>query len=156
MGDYILREIDRIGELLRALLDRAGALRHAGSGLQLRETTPDSLPDTAAGRIRDAEAGLRDTIRNGLRTEAGIDIDALAASPDPVRHLTDRHGLAEEHLELLAELLFDLAAAAPDRAEQRRLARTADALCRHLDACGAPASFGRYLLLQKLEQYLNP
>lgn len=146
MGDYILREIDRIGQLLRALLDRAGALGHTGSGPQLSETTHD----TAAG------APLRETVRGELLTQLGLDLDTLAADPDFARRLADEHGLRDEHLELLAELCFALASEADSPAERRRMACATRAIYRHLDENHAPASFNRFLLLERLEQYLEP
>ena len=132
MEDFILREIDRIGTLLRALLEKTGALRQAGESRRLCETA-------------------RSELLGGL----GLDLDALLASEDFIDRLTADHGFAEEHLELAAELLADLAGATDDRPERQRLAAAALAIYRRLDAAGAPASFNRYYVLLDLEQYIK-
>ena len=132
MEDFILREIDRIGTLLRALLEKTGALRQAGESRRLCETA-------------------RSELLGGL----GLDLDALLASEDFIDRLTADHGFAEEHLELAAELLADLAGATDDRPGRQRLAAAALAIYRRLDAAGAPASFNRYYVLHDLEQYIK-
>ena len=38
MEDYILREIDKIGKLIEALLQKAGILRRSGAGEAVCET----------------------------------------------------------------------------------------------------------------------
>ncbi|MDE7123771.1 MAG: hypothetical protein K2N93_05635, partial [Alistipes sp.] len=128
MEDFILREIDRIGTLLRALLEKTGALRQAGESRRLCETA-----------------------RSELLGDLGLDLDALLASEDFIDRLTADHGFAEEHLELAAELLADLAGATDDRPGRQRLAAAALAIYRRLDAAGAPASFNRYYVLPDLE-----
>lgn len=130
MGDYILREIDRIGALLRALLDRAGALRHSPE----RER-------------------LAAEVRSELTAGLGIDPDALLADPNPADRLSSDHGFTEEHLELAAELLTDLAGASSDDEERRRLAAAALTIYRRLDEAGAPVSFNRYFILNELNRY---
>lgn len=130
MGDYILREIDRIGALLRALLDRAGALRHSP-----------------------ARERLAAEVRAELTAGPDIDLDALLADPDPVGRLSSDHGFTEEHLELAAELLADLAGATADEAERQRLAAAALTIYRRLDEADAPASFNRFFILNELNQY---
>lgn len=132
MGDYILREIDRIGALLRALLDRAGALRHSPE----RER-------------------LAAEVRSELTAGLGIDPDALLADPDALLadRLSSDHGFTEEHLELAAELLTDLAGASSDDEERRRLAAAALTIYRRLDEAGAPVSFNRYFILNELNRY---
>lgn len=132
MEDFILREIDRIGTLLRALLEKTGALRQAGENRRLCETA-------------------RSELLGGL----GLDLDALLASEDFIDRLTADHGFAEEHLELAAELLTDLAGASSDDEERRRLAAAALRIYHRLDEAGAPVSFNRYFILNDLERYIK-
>ena len=127
MEDYIVREIDRIGELLRGLLLRMGA----GSGTERQQ-------------VEACRAELFDAI--------GLELDALLAEEDFIGELRGRYGFGEEHLESFAELLFGLCRASEDAAERRRLAACTVAVCRRLDAAGAPPSLGRYLILQQLEE----
>lgn len=127
MEDYIVREIDRIGVLLRGLLARLGA----GCG---------------GKEERAAEC------RRELRAELGLELDALLAEEDFIGVLRGRCGFGEEHLEPFAELLFGLFRASEDAAERRRLAGCAATLCRRLDAAGFPPSWNRLLILRELEE----
>lgn len=43
MEDYILREIDKIGKLIEALLQKAGILRRSGAGEAVCETARTEL-----------------------------------------------------------------------------------------------------------------
>ena len=45
MEDYILREIDKIGKLIEALLQRAGILRRSGAGEAVCETARTELAE---------------------------------------------------------------------------------------------------------------
>lgn len=132
MEDFILREIDKIGTLLRALLERTGLL------------------------VRSDDPGqARSVVRTELLEGLGTELDALLDDPDPGRLLAERHGFAEEHLEQFARLLFELLPAEPQRAERSRMARAIAAIHRYLDECRAPASFDRYRILEELNEYLN-
>ena len=45
MEDYILREIDKIGKLIEALLHKAGILRRSGAGEAVCETARTELAE---------------------------------------------------------------------------------------------------------------
>ena len=45
MEDYILREINRIGELIAALLDKIGLLKKSGAPELIRETAKTELAE---------------------------------------------------------------------------------------------------------------
>ena len=130
MEDFILREIDKIGVLLRGMLHKIGILR--------RSDAPETVGPTAKTELADR-----------------LDIEALLAEEDFVSVLVERHGFGPDDLELFAELLADLAAAAETSDEARRCAATACAVYRHPDAHKAPASLGRYYILKELAKY-NP
>ena len=119
MEDFILREIDKIGGLLRGMLHKIGILR--------RSDAPETVGPTAKTELADR-----------------LDIEALLAEEDFVSVLVERHGFGPDDLELFAELLADLAAAAETSDEARRCAAAACAVYRHPDAHKAPASLGRY------------
>ena len=83
MEDYILREIDKIGKLIEALLQKAGILRRSGAGEAVCETAWTEL----------AEA-------------LDLDIDTLLAREDFIGVLIREYGFSDENLEKFAELLF--------------------------------------------------
>ena len=66
MEDYILREIDKIGKLIEALLQKAGILRRSGAGEAVCETA-----------------------RTELAEALDLDIDTLLAREDFIGVLTD-------------------------------------------------------------------
>ncbi|WP_295936908.1 hypothetical protein [uncultured Alistipes sp.] len=132
MEDYILREINKIGELIAALLGKIGLLKRSGAAEAIRETARTELLDTL-----------------------DLDIDALLANDDFIAVLTDEHKFSEENLERFAELLFDLTAASSDRDERIRLAAGIGAIYSYLDAKKAPASVNRYYILKDLKQYIK-
>ena len=132
MEDFILREIDKIGTPLRALLERAGMLVRS-----------DDPGETLA------------VVRTELLEGLGTELDALLDDPDPGRLLAERHGFGEEHLEQFARLLFELVAAEPQRTERYRMARAIAAIHRYLDERRAPVSFDRYRILAALNEYLE-
>lgn len=90
MEDYILREIDKIGKLIEALLQKAGILRRSGAGEAVCETA-----------------------RTELAEALDLDIDTLLAREDFIGVLIREYGFSDENLEKFAELLFDFAAASP-------------------------------------------
>ena len=126
MEDYILREIDKIGKLIEALLQKAGILRRSGAGEAVCETA-----------------------RTELAEALDLDIDTLLAREDFIGVLTREYGFSDENLEKFAELLF--AAASPDRDATVRLACGITAIYRYLDEKKAPVSLNRYYILKELE-----
>ena len=83
MEDYILREIDKIGKLIEALLQKAGILRRSGAGEAVCETAWTEL----------AEA-------------LDLDIDTLLAREDFIGVLIREYGFSDENLEKFAELFL--------------------------------------------------
>ena len=128
MEDYILREIDKIGKLIEALLQKAGILRRSGAGEAVCETAWTEL----------AEA-------------LDLDIDTLLAREDFIGVLIREYGFSDANLEKFAELLLEFAAASPDRDATVRLACGITAICRDLDEKKAPVSLNRYYSLEELE-----
>ncbi len=133
MEDFILREIDKIGQLLRSLLHRLGLRRTA-------EMPTDELVETT---------------KSELIERLDLDIDTLLRDERFVERLVAEYGFGENDLEACAELLADLAAAAETHDEQCRLAAAACTVYQHQEAHGAPASINRYYVLKELARY-NP
>lgn len=132
MEDYILREINRIGELIAALLNKVGLLKRSGSPEQIGTATKTELAQTL-----------------------DIDIDTLLGGKDFIGRLTQEYGFSDDNLDKFAELLADLAAASDDRSERIRLAAAVGAIYGHLDARKVPVSLNRYYILKDLEKYIK-
>ena len=132
MEDYILREINRIGELIAALLDKIGLLKKSGAPELIRETAKTELAE-----------------------KLNLDIDTLLAGEDFIGRLTDEYGFGDQELDKFAELLFDMVAASEQHAERLRLAAAVGAIYSYLDAKKAPASLNRYYILKDLDKYIK-
>jgi len=130
MEDYILREINRIGELIAALMAKIGLMRQSASPEQIRTTAKTELAE-----------------------KLDIDIDTLLDEADFIGRLTDEYGFGDQELDKFAELLFDMVAASEQHAERLRLA--AAAIYSYLDAKKAPASLNRYYILKDLDKYIK-
>ena len=78
MEDYILREIDKIGKLIEALLQKAGILRRSGR---------EAVCETAWTELAEA---------------LDLDIDTLLAREDFIGVLTREYGFSDENLEKFA------------------------------------------------------
>lgn len=130
MEDYILREINRIGELIAALLNKIGLMRQSASPEQIRTTAKTELAEK-------------------------LDIDTLLDELDFIGRLTDEYGFGDQELDKFAELLFDMAAASEQHAERLRLAAAVGAIYSYLDAKKAPASLNRYYILKDLDKYIK-
>ena len=128
MEDYILREINRIGELIAALMAKIGLMRQSASPEQIRTELAEKLD---------------------------IDIDTLLDEPDFIGRLTDEYGFGDQELDKFAELLFDMVAASEQHAERLRLAAAVGAIYSYLDAKKAPASLNRYYILKDLDKYIK-
>ena len=130
MEDYILREINRIGELIAALMAKIGLMRQSASPEQIRTTAKTELAEK-------------------------LDIDTLLDEPDFIGRLTDEYGFGDQELDKFAELLFDMVAASEQHAERLRLAAAVVAIYSYLDAKKAPASLNRYYILKDLDKYIK-
>ena len=82
MGDYLLREIDRIGRMIEAVMEK----------LRLRRNTHSTQ---VAGPVAVAE----------LMSELGLDLEQLASCDDPVATLCGEYGYSPANLQQLSELL---------------------------------------------------
>lgn len=132
MEDYILREINRIGELIAALMAKIGLMRQSASPEQIRTTAKTELAE-----------------------KLDIDIDTLLDDADFIGRLSGEYGFGDQELDKFAELLSDMAAASEQHAERLRLAAAVGAIYSYLDAKKAPASLNRYYILKDLDKYLK-
>ena len=107
MEDYILREIDRIGEMLLKIARKMGLFL-------------DEVPDYSLSDVKD-EFG-----------KAGFpyDLDTVLRQGNPVRYLADDCGISDQGLESFIDIIFH-----SDLDEDRKEALLRDALA-YLDAKG--------------------
>lgn len=108
MEDYLIREIDRIGEMLMQIARRLGLL--GGD-------TPDySLPDV---QQEFSKAGCP------------IDLDELLRQDNPILYLVEKKNISDHGLETLIDIIFHT-----DLEEERKEALLKDALA-YLDGKGS-------------------
>ena len=107
MEDFILREIDRLGEMLLMIARRLGLLDG---------NTPDYT--------------LTDVGDEFYKAGCPIDLDALLKQENPVWHLVEKEKLSDHGLETMIEIIFH-----SDLDEDRKSALLKDALA-YLDGKG--------------------
>ena len=107
MEDFILREIDRLGEMLLMIARRLGLLDG--------DTTDFSLAD------------VKDEFD---KAACPIDLDALLEQENPVRYLVEECKLSDHGLETMIDIIFH-----SDLGEDRKAALLKDAL-EYLDGKG--------------------
>lgn len=100
MEDYILREIDRIGELLQHVARRLGLLK-------------DDVPPYS----------LNDVQTEFDSVECPWTLNEVLAHDNPVLYLVEQHHISEKGLELFVEILFHT-----ELDESRKLAILKDAI----------------------------
>ena len=83
MEDFILREIDKIGEMLAHIARRLGLLK-------------GEKPDYTLGEVKS----------EFTRANCPIDIDAVLKQENPILYLTENEKLTEQALESFIEILF--------------------------------------------------
>lgn len=107
MEDYIIREIDRIGEMLLLVAKRLGLFL-------------DDVPDYSLGEVKE-EFG---------KAGCPVDIDALLLLDSPVLYLVEKEKISDQGLETMIEIIFH-----SDLEETRKNAMLEDALA-YLDGKG--------------------
>ena len=107
MEDYIIREIDRIGEMLLMIARKLGLL-------------DGDTPDYSLTDVKD-EFG---------KAGCPIDLDALLQHENPVWYLVEEEGLSNHGLETLIDIIFH-----SDLEEDRKQALLSNALA-YLDGKG--------------------
>ncbi len=107
MEDYILREIDRLGEMLLLIARKLGLL-------------DGDTPDYSLADVKD-EFG---------KAGCPIDLEMLLQQENPVRYLVEKEKLSDHGLETFIDILFH-----SDLGEDRKTALLNDALA-YLDGKG--------------------
>lgn len=107
MEDFILREIDRLGEMLLMIARKLGLL-------------DGDTPDYSLADVKD-EFGI---------AGCPIDLEMLLQQENPVRYLVEKEKLSDLGLETMIDIIFH-----SDLDEDRKLALLSDALA-YLDGKG--------------------
>ena len=107
MEDYIIREIDRIGEMLLLIARRLGLF-------------DDAMPDYSLAEVKD-EFG---------KAGCPIDLDLLLQQDNPVLYLVEKEKLSDHGLETMMDIVFH-----SDLDEERKQALLNNALA-YLDGKG--------------------
>ena len=107
MEDYILREIDRLGEMLLMIARKLGLL-------------DGDTPDYSMADVKDEFD----------QAACPIDLDALLEQENPVRFLVETEKMSDHGLETFIDILFH-----SDMEEERKTALLDDALA-YLDGKG--------------------
>ncbi len=130
MQDILIREIERLGQMIAAILERVGGMRRSGSGEPV-------LP----------------VVKTELADRLDMDLDTLLEEDDPADVLVSRYGFDTGNLEKFAELLFDVTVASDDTSERRRLAAGIRNIYGYLEHNTNSASLYRYEILRELQDY---
>ena len=107
MEDYILREIDRLGEMLLMIARRLGLL-------------DGDTPDYSLADVKN-EFGM---------AGCPIDLEMLLQQENPVRYLVEKEKISDHSLETMIDIIFH-----SDLGEDRKQALLSDALA-YLDGKG--------------------
>jgi len=89
MEDYLIREIDRIGELLLKLAGRLG--------LFLEEAPQYSISDVQKEMEK---------VKHSLKIDSDLDIEAILSMDQPLEYLTDSENLSDSALEAFVEIVL--------------------------------------------------
>ncbi len=107
MEDYLIREIDRLGEMLRMIARKLGLL-------------DGTAPDYTLDDVKD-EIG---------KSDLPFDLDAVLQQENPVWYLVEKEKLSDHGLETMIDIIFH-----SDLDEDRKQALLGDALA-YLDGKG--------------------
>ncbi|MEG0789243.1 MAG: hypothetical protein RSB23_06675 [Alistipes sp.] len=131
MEDYILREIDKIGKVIEAILFRIGILKKSNNDETLYETTKVELLE-----------------------RLDLDIDTLLENENFTDILIEKYGFSNNNLEKFAELLYDFVNTSQDQTERMKLVSCIGAIYKYLEKNEASLSLDRYYILKELEKYV--
>jgi hypothetical protein len=128
--DYILREIEKMGRMIEAILTKIGLLKNSGNRESIYQVTKVELLE-----------------------KMDLNIDTLLEKDNLVDILTKEYGFDNNSLEKFAELLFDLAEASEDKVVIGRLAAGIGAIFGQLEKFGT-YSLKTHYILKELEKQM--
>jgi hypothetical protein len=130
MKDFILREIDKMGTVIEAILLKIGILK--------RENKSNYLIEIA---------------KLELLKNLNIDIDQLLQDEQFVEILIQEYRFNNNNLEKFAELLFDFIETANNMDEKKKLISSICKIYSSLEGKKYPISFNMFYILKELKRY---
>jgi len=130
MEDYILKEIERFGGVIQAILSKIGILKNSGANETVYTAT-----------------------KTELKEKLDIDIETLLESENIVDFLAGEHGFTNNNLEQFAELLFEMVNTSQDEATRIKLSDNIKLIYKYLEEYAGQTSFKGYFILKELEVY---
>lgn len=124
MRDLILREIDVLGKVIEAILNR----------LKIKES--------------DSEY---DAIHEELQQQLGFDIEELFESDNFITRLKEEYGFSDDNLDKLAEILFEVAVGIPNGERKSKLIADIRTIYDYLELYGTSFSLNRCSIIKELE-----
>ena len=131
MEDYILKEIDKIGKLIEAMLSKLGV----SVGSRRQET-------------------VYEVSRTELLEKLDLDIDTLLEQENLADTLVREHGFSNSNLDKFAELLFEFLLSAEDETFRRKLAANIGAIYGYLEKHENTISFNKLHILREMKKYV--
>lgn len=129
MEDYILREIDKIGKVIQAILEKARLVKAA------------------------RDVSVYQMTKTELLAKLDLDVDALLNREGFIDVLIQEYGFSHENLDKFAELLFDLTVASSDKTGNTVLIAAIGSIYTYLDKHERSFSFNRFYILKELEKF---
>ncbi len=130
MEDYILREINKIGQLIEAILQKLGVMKGATQ-----------------------EEKLYAAAKEELLEKLKMNVEELPEGDEIVPYLRQKYEFTNADLEKFAELLFTLVPPAPDPDTRMRLVARIIGIYRYLEVHESSFSWNRYYILKELKNY---
>ncbi len=131
MEDFIKREIDKIGLIIKAILLKVGLLKESGDRGSVPSVTKIELAE-----------------------KLNMDLDGLVAGEDVPGVLIREYGFSNDNLEKFAELLMDFIETSPGRATARKYVPAVISIYDYLHENASDFSFNSYYALKELEKYM--
>lgn len=131
MEDFIMREIDKIGKIIEAILIKVGVLKRSGGAETVHSQTKLELAE-----------------------KLDMDIDSLIVRNDFANILKSRYGFSDADLGKFTGLMLDFVETAPDKAAADKYVSAALNIFRHLEKTASDFSFDNYYILEELKKYM--
>lgn len=129
MEDYILKEIDKIGKVVEAILIKLGLLKKNHNGEAIYKASKTELLE-----------------------KLDLNIDTLLEDENIVAILKE-YGFTNNNLDKFAELLFDLTSSTEDKTQRIKLITGINEIYKYLDNNASTFSVNRYYILKELNKY---
>jgi hypothetical protein len=130
MEDFILKEIDKIGKVIEAILLKIGVLKKDKQQKDIIELSKVEMVN-----------------------KLNIDIDKLLQSEDFINTLIQDYKFSPDNLSQFADLLFDFFEITDSVHEKNRLIHSIQQLFLHLEENKYPFSFKMFYMIDEFKKY---